>query len=147
MSFSKPQVSFSSNFEWLFRVMKYTPLYFFRSNVTYFARKGTNKVQTFETFEFSDQNSQNSCHFFEKNKSVFLRILHHSSVSWDVIPLYHFSRNFIYFQQKKPVKVQICWNLTWAVEDLKFCTLTGSFYPNHIKFYLKKYRRVISHDT
>ena len=36
---------------------------------------------------------------------------------------------------------------TWAVEIfLKFCTLMGSFCKNHLKFQLKKYRRVISHD-
>ena len=42
---------------------------------------------------------------------------------------------------------EIRWNLTWAVGCLKFCTLMGSFSPNHIKFQLKKYRRIISHDT
>ena len=57
-------------------------------------------------------------------------------------PLYFFSWNFVYFQQKEPIKVQIWWNLTWAVEILKFRTLMGSFCPNHIKFQLKKYRRV-----
>ena len=30
--------------------------------------------------------------------------------------------------------------------SLRFCTLMGSFCKNHIKFQLKKYRRVISHD-
>ena len=81
-------------------------------------------------------NLRNFCHFW-KRKSVFLQILHHSLVSW---------HNFIYFQQKEPVKIQICWNFTWAVGSLKFCTLMGSFSPNHI-FQLKKYRRVISYDS
>ena len=81
-------------------------------------------------------NVRNFCHFW-KRKSVFLQILHHSLVSW---------HNFIYFQQKEPVKIQICWNFTWAVGSLKFCTLMGSFSPNHI-FQLKKYRRVISYDS
>ena len=79
--------------------------YFFRSKVIYFARKGPIKVQILETFECSDQNSPNSCHFWN-NKSVFLQILHHSSVSWDITPLYFFSWNFTYFQQKEPIKVQ-----------------------------------------
>ena len=61
-------------------------------------------------------------------------------------PLYFFSRNFIYFQQKEPIKVQIWWNFTWAVKSLTFCSLIGSFCINHIKFQLKKYRRVVSHD-
>ena len=126
---------------------KITPLYFFRSKVIYFARKGPIKVQILETFECSDQNSPNSCQFWN-NKLVFLQILHQSSVSWDITPLYFFSWNFIYFQQKEPIKVQIWWNFTWAVKIfLKFCTLMGSFCKNHIKFQLKKYRRVFSHDT
>ena len=102
------------------------------------------KLQIFETFDCSGQISPNSCHFW-KNRSVFLQMLHQSSGSWDIIPQYFFSWNFIYF--KEPIKVQIWWNFTWAVESLKFCTLMGSFCPNHVQFQLKKYRRVISHDT
>ena len=47
MSFSKLQVIFSLNFASLFGVIKHTPLYFFRSNVVYFAQKGPIKVQIF----------------------------------------------------------------------------------------------------
>ena len=36
-----------------------------------------------------------------------LQILHHSSISRDITPLYIFRRNFIYFQQKEPIIVQI----------------------------------------
>ena len=32
-------------------------------------------------------------------------------------------------------------------KSLKICTLMGYFCQKHIKFQLKKYRRVISHDT
>ena len=51
------------------------------------------------------------------------------------------------------------WLVTWkmtlgiwlifmrAVESLKNCTLIGSFHPKHIKIYMKKNRRVMSHDT
>ena len=55
VSFSEPQISFSSNFAWLFSIMKDN---LFRSNVIYIARKGPIKVQIFETFECSDQNSK-----------------------------------------------------------------------------------------
>ena len=119
MSFSKPQVSLSSNFASLFSVMKDD------------SNQGTSQSGNLENFECSDQNSPNSCHFWN-NKSAFLQILHHSSVSWDTTPLYFFSWNFIYFQWKEPIKVQIWWNSTWAVGSLKFCTLTGSFCPDHI---------------
>ena len=82
-----------------------------------------------------------------KQRIVFLQVLHHSSVSWDITPLCFFSRNFIYFQQKEPIKVQIWWNFMWAVESLKFCSLMFSFCLSHIKFPLKKYRKVVSHAT
>ena len=85
---------------------KINPLYFFRSNVTYFVRMGPIKVQIFETFECPNQNSPNSCHFWN-NKLVFLQILHYSSLPSDITALYFFSGNSIYFQQKEPLKVQI----------------------------------------
>ena len=50
MPFSKPQVSFSSNFAWFSSVTNVTPLYFFRWNVVYFAQKGPIKVQIFLGF-------------------------------------------------------------------------------------------------
>ena len=62
---------------------KITSLYFCRSKVICFARKGPIKVQILETFECSDQNSQNSCHFWN-NESFFLQILHQSSI-WRVM--------------------------------------------------------------
>ena len=47
------------------------------------------------------------------------------------------------------------WNLVigiWlifmrAAESLKLYTSMGSFCPKHIKFHMKKYKRVMSHDT
>ena len=60
--------------------------YFFSSNIIYFGQKEPIEVQIFQTFDCSGQNSPNSCHFW--NKSVFLQNLHHSSLSWDITPLY-----------------------------------------------------------
>ena len=72
---------------------KKTPLYFFRSNVIYIARKGPIKLQIFETFECLDQSSPNSCHFWN-NKSVFLQILHHSYLFCTIVAeiLYTFNK-------------------------------------------------------
>ena len=47
-----------------------------------------------------------SCHF-EKHKSVFLQILHQSSVPSNIILLYFFSSNIIYFGQKETIKAYI----------------------------------------
>ena len=40
-------------------------------------------------------------------KSIPLQILHASSVSWKIIPLYFFSSNNLYFGQKELLKVKI----------------------------------------
>ena len=78
---------------------KLTPLHFFRSNVIYMVQKEQIKVQILETFKQSGQNLPNSCYFWN-SKSVFLQILLHSSVSWDITLMYFFSWNFIYLQQR-----------------------------------------------
>ena len=61
--------------------------------------------------------------------------------------LYSFSWNVISFGRKEPIKVQ---NFRLLLAHLKFhqiLTLIGSFYWRYIKFWLKKYRGVMSHDT
>ena len=58
-----------------------------------------------DTFECSGENLPNSSCHFPSNKSVFLQILHHSSMSWKITPLYFFSSNNIYFAHKEPIKV------------------------------------------
>ena len=69
---------------------KINPLHFFRSNVICFTQKKPIKVQILETSDCSCQNSPNSCDFWN-SESVFLQILHHTSVSWDVTSLYFFA--------------------------------------------------------
>ena len=64
-----------------------TPLYFLRSNITYFVQKKPIKVQIFQIFECSGQNSSNSSCQFWTDKSIPLQILHHSSLSWHKTPL------------------------------------------------------------
>ena len=56
-------------------------------------------------------------------------------------------RKFYMLSAKGAYQSTNWWNFTWEVESLKFSTLSGSFCPNHIKFQLKKYRTVISHDS
>ena len=97
---------------------KITPVYFFSSNIIYFAEKEPNKVQAFGIFKCSSQNSPNFYHFWN-NKSVFLQIGRHSSLLIDITSLYFFTWNFIYFQQKEPIKVQIWQVFTWTVESSK----------------------------
>ena len=95
------QILYSCSVLW-----KITPLYFFSSNNVYFTQKEPIKVNIFETFECSGQNLWNSLCQFWNDKSIPLQILHPSSVSWKITPLYFFSSNNIYFTQKEPIKMK-----------------------------------------
>ena len=56
--------------------------------------------------------------FIKSQESVFLQFLHHSSISWDIILVYFFTENFIFFGQKEPSKWKfsdfplLAWKLT-----------------------------------
>ena len=67
---------------------KIIPLYFFSSNNIYFAQKGPIKMKTFKIFKCSGQNLSNSSCQLWNDKSVPLQILRHSSLSWQIIPLW-----------------------------------------------------------
>ena len=69
--------------------------------------KGSHQSPNFDTFECSGKNLPNSLCHFPNHKSVFLQILHHSSVSWKITPLYFFNSNNVYFAQKEPIKVKV----------------------------------------
>ena len=64
-----------------------TPLYFFNSSITYFRQRQPIKVQIFEIFECSDQNSTKCSYQFWYDKPITLPVLHHSSLSWHITPL------------------------------------------------------------
>ena len=74
-------------------------------------------------------------------------ILHHSLVLWETNLLYFLSWNFISFGEKESVKVQNFRILTAHVKFHQICTLISSFCWKYIKFQLKEYRKVMSHDT
>ena len=70
------------------------PLWILSSYFFYFGLKDPIQIPILRQFwEFT----YSSCHF-PNHKSVFLQILHHSSVSWKITPLYFFFRsNIKYF--------------------------------------------------
>ena len=103
MSILKRQVSSSSTFVPFFTVMTHNSSVNF--NVINFLLWA--KSSSFDIFKCSGENLPNSLCNFPSNKSVFLQILHHSSVSWEIIPRYFFNSNNIYFAQKKPIKMKI----------------------------------------
>ena len=47
--------------------------------------KGSHENTSFDTFKCSDENLSNSSCHFPNHKSVFLQILHDSSVSWNIL--------------------------------------------------------------
>ena len=88
MTCLKAQVSFPSNVASIFSAIKQnSPILFFSSNIIYFVQKKPIKVQIFEIFECSGQNSSNSSCQFWTEKSILLQILHHSSLPWQKTPL------------------------------------------------------------
>ena len=134
LPFSKLQSSFSSNFAWLCSVIKDNSSVLFVVKCYILCTKGTNHSATFE-----ELSAQIKIHqillIFETTNQFFFKFYITLSVSWDITPLYFFSWNFIYFQQKEPIKIQIWWIFTWAAKkSLKFCTLMSSCCKNHIKF-------------
>ena len=66
-------------------------------------RKGSHK-NIVDAFKCSDENSPNSSCHFPKHKSVFLQVLHDSSVSWNITRLYFLRSNILYFAQKGRIK-------------------------------------------
>ena len=100
------------------------------------------KVQVLKTFECSGQISPNSCHFWN-NRSVFLQILHQSSGSWDITPLYFLAKIVHTLRSLSKYKFgEILYEQSkvWHLMG----TLMGSFCPILLQFQLKKYRRVLS---
>ena len=92
---------------------KITPPYLFRSNVIYFAQKGPIKVQFLRL-----SNAWIKIHqillFLKQQIDFFFQILHHSSVSWDITPLFFFSWNWVYifstegtYQSTNLVKIHV----------------------------------------
>ena len=96
------KILYSSSVSW-----RITPLYFFSSNNIFFAQKEPIKVKIFETFKCSGQNSSNSSCQFWNDKSIPLQILHHSSLSWQITPLWILSSYFFKFGLKDPIKIPI----------------------------------------
>ena len=107
MSVLKWKVNSSSSFSLFFIVMTHNSSVNFQVIPFLDWTKGSHQSSNFDTFEYSGENFQNSsCHFLS-NKSVFLQILHHSSLSWKITPMYFLSSNNIYFSQKEHIEMNI----------------------------------------
>ena len=81
MSILKQQVNSSSNFVSFFIVMTDNSSVIFKLMHFVLWIKGSHQSPNFETFKHFGNNLPNSSSHFLNHKSVFLQILHHSSVS------------------------------------------------------------------
>ena len=107
MSILKRQVNSSSDFSSFFSVITHNSSVHFYLMHFLLWTKGSYESTKFDTFKgFGENLSNSSCHF-PNRKSVFLQILHHSSVLCKITSLYFFRSNVIYFALKEPIKVQI----------------------------------------
>ena len=118
MSLLKRQVSSSSIFISLFIVMTQNSTVNLKLIHLLLWTKGSYQSSNVDTFECSGENLQNSSCHFPSNKSVFLQILHHSSMSWKITSMYFFSSNNIYFAQKEPIKVKMFETFEWSGQNL-----------------------------
>ena len=84
-----------------------TPLYFFSWNNIYFAQKENIKMKIFETFKCLGQYLSNSSCQLWNDMSIPLQILSHSSLSWQITPLWISSSYFFKFGLKDPIKIPI----------------------------------------
>ena len=107
MSILKQQVNSCSNFASFFIVMTQSSSVSFKLIHFLLWIKGSYQSPSSETFKCSGEKlPYSSCHLLNY-RSVFLQILHQSSVSWKITRLYIFRSNVIYLAQKEPVKVEI----------------------------------------
>ena len=87
MSVLKLQVNSSPGFASFFIVITHNSSVNFKLIHFLLSMKGPNKSPNFGTFICSGRNLRNSSCHFPNNMSVFLRTLHHSSVSWKITHL------------------------------------------------------------
>ena len=148
MSFSKPHSAFLEILHDCSVSWKITHLYFFRRTLYTLLERDQSKCKFLRLLSARIKFTK-FLSFLKQQISFFFQILHHFSALWDTTSLYFSSWNFMYFQQKKPIKVKIWWNFTWVVESLKFCSLMASFCKNKVsankvqKSYLSWHWRVM----
>ena len=105
--------------------------------------KGSHQSPNFDTFKCSDENLLNSSCHFPNRKSVFLQVLHDSSVSWKITPLYVFRSKVIYFAQKGLHKCKV---LRFFSARIKIHQILVIFETTN-QFFFKFYITLQYHET
>ena len=129
LSFLKQQISFSSNFASMSRVMTH--------NFYILSTKGVYPSTNLVKFYVSSQKSE-ILHFngllLSKSSTVSTKKVLKSYLSWNWRVIQTFSKNSFFVWK---MTWEIWWILTRAVENLKICTLMGYFCQKYLMFELK----------
>ena len=137
-----------SNFASLFSVIKDNSSVFFLAETLYTLDKKSSTKRNFQTFQWFGEIHQipHVLIPLKPQVSFSLNFAPHFSVTRDNSCV-SFSWNFIWFEQKEPIKVQNIRLLTAHAKFHQIFTLIGSFCWKFVKFQLKRYRKVMFHDT
>ena len=98
------QVNCSSDFSSFFSVISYNTSVSLLLMHFLLWTKGSHENINFDIFKCSDENLPNCSYYFPNYKSVFLQILHDSSVSWNILLCIFFRSNVVYFAQRDESK-------------------------------------------
>ena len=98
--------------------------------------KGSHQSSNFDTFECSGENLPNSSCHFPSNKSVFLQILHHSSMSWEITPLYFLAQTIYTLLKRSPLKWKF---LRLSSAQVKICQIPYATFETTSRFLSKFY--------
>ena len=134
MTFFKPGVSFTLNFAHPSVSWNITPIKFSSWKIMCFGQRKPIKVQ-FSRFLSAPMKVNSLPHAdFETTTSKFIQILHHSSVSWKITPLYFCSSDLAYFGQKELIEKRFSdfWVIWW-----KFTKFLISYLKPRIQFFFK----------
>ena len=122
---------------------KITPLYFFYLKQYIRCSKGAYESETCWDFRVLRSNFSSSLCQFWNHKLIPLQVLHSSSVSWKITPLYFFNSSDIYFAQKEPIKINF---LRLSSPQVKLCQIPHVNFDMTSRFLFKFCLIIHCHD-
>ena len=120
---------------------------FFSSNLKSFGQKKSMEVKFFNFWVVGWKFTKFLMSYLKPQVSFSLNFTSFFNVMRDNTSVFFKLKLYIWFLQKKPIKVQNFWLSTAQVKFHQIYTLIGFFCWKYIQFQLKKYRGVMSHDT
>ena len=128
------QVNSSSNFASSFIVMTHNSSVNIKLIHFLLWIKGSHESLNFETFECSGKSFPNSSCHFPNHKSVFVQILQHSSVSWNITLLVFLAQTLYTLFKKIPLKFKF---LRLSSTLVKICHIPHITFPTTSQFFFR----------